>query len=178
MAYLGAAAAFAIVLGIVFDRNIWKLYSAGGDLPGVLEGIFTILLTIIFAVISVYLLVHVLHPYFSKRQMPASLQRIISDENIVEDMSREELLGFVKDLASKDEDIKAYVKTIGVKSDIAVTLATSLVAFFLGMYGYMVSFTIGYDSEPNIISVTICFIFIIFSSVYMILKTMKVVWDV
>ncbi|MCL1810855.1 MAG: hypothetical protein FWG41_01330 [Methanomassiliicoccaceae archaeon] len=178
--YIGIAVAFAAILGIVFDKNIWKLYNAHGDLPNALEGMFSILMSLTFAIIGVYLIVHVLHPHFGKKPMPATIERIMEEDQAVESMSRDELLEFVKGLGTSDKEIEAYLKTISVKRDVAVTLGMSLVAFFLGMYGYMTSYTIGLEAgiDPNILPVSICFGYIIFSNVYMILKTMNVIWDV
>lgn len=175
--YIGISLAFAAVLAAVFDKNLRKLYGMGGDLPSTLESMFTILMSMIFAIIGVYLVVHVLHPNFGKRPMPASLKKAVEGEDVT-DMTKDELLQFIRDLESNDEEIRAYMDTIGIKTDIAVTLGMALAAFFFGMYGYMTSYTIGYESAPNILPVSLCFMFIIFSSVYMILKTMRVVWDV
>ena len=178
LTYVAIAILFAVVLGFVFDRDLLKIYQMGGNLSGAMSGIFTLLMSITFAIISVYLVVHVLHPHFVKRPVPASLQKIIKEEKIREDMTRDELFDFVKELEQNDEEIKAYLDTARVKSDIAITLAAALMAFFVGMYGYMTSFTIVYESDPNLIIVSLCFMYIIFSNVYTILKTMSVVWDV
>jgi hypothetical protein len=175
--FIAVAVVFAFILGFIFDRNLWRLYNAGGDLPGAIEGMFTILMSLTFAIIGVYLVVHVLHPHFGKMPLPNKLKEVFKEERFHEDMTREELTDIVEELGSNDE-VKAYIDTFSVKSDIAFTLAMSLVAFFAGMYGYMTSITIGYDSSPNIFSVSACLTIIIFSNVYMILKTMKVVWDV
>ena len=40
--FIAASIAFAIILGAVFDRNLWKLFNAGGNLPGTIEGMFTV----------------------------------------------------------------------------------------------------------------------------------------
>jgi len=176
--YICISVLFASVLALAFDRNLNKLYEVSGDLPSAVEGVFSILIGIIFAVIGVYLVVHVLHPHFGRRPLPTSLAKFIENSEAVEDMDGDELLEAVNNLASKDEEVKSYLNTVAVKTDIAVTLGASLIAFFLGMYGYMLSYTIGYEGEPNILPVSICFAYIIFSVVYTILKTMKVVWDV
>jgi len=175
--YVGISVIFAVILAFVFDRNIWKLYNGGGDLQNALDGMFSLLMTLTFAIMGVFLVVHVLHPHFGKRPVPASLKDAVGDQSVTENMSREELLGFIKELES-DEEIKAYMETIGVKSDIALTLGIALLAFFFGMYGYMTSYTIGFEGSPNLLPISLCFFYIISSNVYMILKTMNVVWDV
>jgi len=177
VAYIIISIVFAVILAIVFDNNIRRLYSEGGDLPMVMDGMFSLLMTLTFAIIGVYLVVHVLHPNFVKRSVPDSIKKVAEDERIADEMTREELIDFVKDL-EKDEEVRAYMKTIGVKSDVATTLGAALLAFFFGMYAYMTSYTIGYDGPPNILPVSLCFMYIIFANVYMILKTMKVIWDV
>jgi len=176
--YLALSAVFAIVLAVVFDRTLRNLHDMGGDIPGAIEGVFSILMPIVFAIIGVYLVVHVLHPHFGKRPVPDSLKSIMEEDKVPDNMAREELLEFIKELESKDEDVRTYLDTVSVKSDIAVTLGASIVAFFFGMYGYMTSYTIGYEGTPNILPVSLCFMYVTFSIVYTILKTMKVVWDV
>ncbi|MDR0508963.1 MAG: hypothetical protein LBG63_03970 [Candidatus Methanoplasma sp.] len=176
--YIGISVIFAAVLAAVFDSTLRRLHEMGGNLPGAIEGVFSLLIPIVFAIIGVYLVVHVLHPNFGKRPMPASLRKVIENDEVAENMTRDELLEFVKNLASKDEEIKTYLNTVSVKADIATTLGISIVAFFAGIYGYMTSYTIGYEGTMNILPVSLCFMFIVFSTVYMILKTMNIVWDV
>lgn len=176
--YIIISAIFAVVLAVVFDNNIRALYNRGGDLPTVVDGMFSLLMTLTFAIIGVYLVVHVLHPNFGKKSVPASIKKVTEDNKIAEDMSREELIEFIKDLESSDEEVKAYMNTIGVKADVATTLGAALLAFFFGMYAYITSYTIGYEGSPNILPISLCFTYIIFANVYMILKTMKVIWDV
>jgi len=168
---------FAAALAILFDNNLHKLHDLGEEISGVMEGTFTILLSLIFAIIGVYLVVHVLHPNFGKRPVPAKLRHIAAEKG-AEDMNREELFEFVTELGSGDEEIEEYLDTIDVKTDVAVTLGLALIAFFLGMYGYVASFTIGYAANPNLLWISLCFMYVIFSIVYTILRTMKVVWDV
>ncbi|AIZ56918.1 hypothetical protein Mpt1_c10500 [Candidatus Methanoplasma termitum] len=175
--YVVTSLAFAFILSIVFHNGLWRLHNAGSDVSGVMEGTFTILVSITFAIVSVYLVVNVLHPHFKKKPVPKSLESIIKECNISDDMTREDLICIIKK-AEEDEEIKAYIGTIGVKSDIAITLLTALIAFFLGMYGYIASFTVELDAAPDILVISFCFMFVVFSGVYMILKTMKIVWDV
>ena len=176
--YIAVSLLFASVLAAAFNRNLNRLYEVGGDLPSAVEGVFSILIGIIFAVIGVYLVVYVLHPHFGRKPLPISIVKFIENSEAVENMDGDEILEAVNNLASKDEEVRLYLDSVAVKTDIAVTLGASLIAFFLGMYGYMLSYTIGYEGEPNILPVSICFAYIIFSVVYTILKTMKVVWDV
>ena len=176
--YIAVSVMFAAIISLVFDRNLWDLYNKGGDLTSAVEGVFSFLIPIIFAIISVYLIVHVLHPHFGKRPVPESLKKIIEEDNIPDNLERDEMYEFVKDLVVNDEDIRTYLDTVNVKSDIAVTLGTSLVAFFAGMYAYVAAYTLEYADPPGILTISICFAVIVFSVVYTILKTMKVLWDV
>jgi len=176
--YVVISVIFAVVLALVFDNTLRRLHAMGGNLPGAIEGVFSLLIPIVFAIIGVYLVVHVLHPNFGKRPVPASLRKVMEDEEVIEDMTKEELIEFVRDLASKDEEIKMYLNTVSVKTDIATTLGISIVAFFAGMYGYMTSYTIEYGGTANVLPVSLCFMFVVFSTVYMILRTMNIVWDV
>ncbi|MCL2031913.1 MAG: hypothetical protein FWG96_01365 [Methanomassiliicoccaceae archaeon] len=175
--YMGVSLAFAAVLAFIFDMNLRKLFDAGGDLTGAMDGMFALLIPLVFAIIGVYLIILVLHPHFKKRAIPDSIKRIGQDID-AGNMTREKLEEYVSGLRADDEEVREYINTFGVKADIAMTLAISLVAFFLGAYGYIRSFTIGYESDPNILPVSLCFMFIIFAIVYTILKTMKVIWDV
>jgi len=168
---------FATALAILFDSNLHKLHDMGEEISGVMEGTFTILMSLIFAIIGVFLVVHVLHPNFGKRPVPAKLKDVAAESG-TDDMTREELLEFVTELGSDDKEIEEYLNTIDVKTDVAVTLGLALVAFFFGMYGYLASFTIGYEATPNLLWVSFSFMYIVFSIVYTILRTMKVVWDV
>ena len=168
---------FAAALAVLFYCNLQKLNDLGGDVSNAMEAMFTLLLSLVFAIIGVYLVIHVLHPYFGKRPVPAKLEKII-DEETDSDMTREEIHEFLEDLRLNDEEIREYSDSIDVKTEIAVTLGLALVAFFLGIYGYIASFTIMYDDAPNILGISFCFMFIIFSIIYIVLKTMKVVWDV
>lgn len=174
--YTGIPLIFAVVLALVFHSNLQKISDHGGDIANIMEGTFTILLSLIFAVIGVYLVIHVLHPYFGKRPVPTKLKNVAT-ENDAEDITVVEFIELAKDLRS-DREVEEYLDTIVVKADIAVTLGFSLAAFFFGMYGYMASSTVGYDASPNFLWISLCFMFLVFSIVYTILKTMKVVWDV
>jgi len=176
--YIAVSVMFAAIISLVFDRNLWDLYNKGGDLTSAVEGVFSFLIPIIFAIISVYLIVHVLHPHFGKRPVPESLKKIIDEDNIPDNLERDEMYEFVKDLVVNDEEIRTYLDTVNVKSDIAVTLGTSLVAFFAGMYAYVAAYTLEYANPPGILTISVCFAVIVFSVVYTILKTMKVLWDV
>ena len=178
ISYIIISIIFAVVLAVVFDNNIRMLYSEGGDLPAVVDGMFSLLMTLTFAIIGVYLVVHVLHPNFGKKAVPDSIRKMAEDDKVTEDLSREELINLVRDLESNDEEVREYMNTIGVKADVATTLGAALLAFFFGMYAYITSYTIGYAGSPNILPISICFMYIIFANVYMILKTMKVIWDV
>ena len=176
--YIAVSGFFAVIISLVFDRNLWDLYNKGGDLTSAVEGVFSFLIPIIFAIISVYLIVHVLHPHFGKRPVPESLKKIIDENNIPDNLEKDEMYDFVKDLVVNDEEIRTYLDTVNVKSDIAVTLGTSLVAFFAGMYAYVAAYTLEYADPPGILTISVCFAVIVFSVVYTILKTMKVLWDV
>jgi predicted membrane-bound mannosyltransferase len=173
--YLLISLAFSALLALVYYRELWILHDAGGNISGAIEGMFTILISLVFAIVGVYLIVLVLHPHFSKRPEPASLKKI--RDNVGEDTSREEIIDLLSDLEC-DKEVKEYMNTIGVKADIAITLAIALVAFFFGVFGYLMAFTIEYSSNPDIPMVSFCFMFNIFSCVFTILKTMKVAWDV
>ena len=175
--YMAVALVFALVLATVFYSSLWRMHDSGLIVSGVMEGTFTIMMSLTFAIIGVYLVVHVLHPHFGKRPVPKSLEKVIEECNVSDDMTRDDLICVIKE-AEADEEIKAYLDTLGVKTDIAVTLFIALVAFFLGMYGYLAAFTVELDQTPDILGISFCFMFTIFSGVYMILKTMKVVWDV
>ena len=174
--YIGIPFVFAFILAVLFYKNLQRILDAGGDLSDIMDGTFTLLLSLIFAIIGVYLVIHVLHPSFGKRPVPAKLEKIV-DEKATEDMTRDELLEFVNDLGSDDEEISGYIDTITVKADIAVTLGLALAAFFCGMYGYMESSVAAYHT-PDILIMSLSFMFVIFSIIYTMLKTMKVVWDV
>lgn len=166
---------FAIILALMFDRLLRNLFNEGGDAAGMVNGMFTMVISLVFAVLGVYLVILVLHPRFVKRPIPKSLRKILEENTIPEDMCREEIVEFISDLEANDSEIKEYLDSLSVKSDIAVTLAMSLMALFLGIYAYMVSYSITYG---DITAITLCFAFTMFSMVYIILKTMRVVWEV
>jgi len=175
--YMGVALAFAAALAAVFDRGVRGLADAGGDLPGALDGMFALLMPLVFAIVGVYLIVLVLHPHFKKAPMPDSIMRMRQGMG-AEGRTREGIEEYATVLGSDDEEVRAYVDSFVVKADIAVTLAISLAAFFFGVYGYIRSFTIAHGGDPGMLSVSLCFMFMVFACVYTILKTMKVVWDV
>jgi predicted PurR-regulated permease PerM len=106
---------FAAALAVLFYYDLQKLYDLGGDLSDVSVGMFTLLLSLVFAIVGVYLVIHVLHPYFGKRPVPAKLEKII-DEETDSDMTREELHDFLEDLRSNDEEIREYSDSIDVKT--------------------------------------------------------------
>jgi hypothetical protein len=173
--YLAVSLVFSAVLAFVFDRTLDELHEVGGNLSGAMEGMFTLLITLVFAIVGVYLIVLVLHPHFKKMPVPASFKKI--SDRITDDITKEDLVEMVRSLET-DEEVEAYINTFGVKADIALTLSISLVAFFFGVYGYAKAYTIEYNSDPNILLVSLCFMFMVFACIYTILKTMKVVWDV